>query len=347
MQLSLTDENLKQLIEKGKERIRNHCLILVLDEVGQTKKIDPQQPDTDFFSQDEVEEFERCLTELKAKYRIFTLEDEFANAIVNHHFRSDNQLIWNLTRQGAKGNKKSLVTAMADFYCLSYIGSSVETMNVCRDKFKFQKIIDNIGPSIRSYDETMRADFAGSQWFIEKNSSGSASIGLTDHSIRKLTTDGVNKILANHPGTMLEQFIPGYEVEVPIFKLGGMFKSLGPVGLTINRQRFLKDTVLTETRSETYDYTFYDLYQELSNSKFLDADKIVSQINYQACEIAQRLELENYGRIDFRIDDKGNAFCFDIATTPYFVRHSSLCYAFLEHQLSQSELMLAIIGSED
>ena len=60
--------------------------------------------------------------------------------------------------------------------------------------------------------------------------------------------------------------------------------------------------------------------------------------------MAEILNIENFGRIDFRIDPKGNYYISDIATNPHITKDSSFSYIFNELGYSYSELLSAMIG---
>ena len=55
------------------------------------------------------------------------------------------------------------------------------------------------------------------------------------------------------------------------------------------------------------------------------------------------MQMDVYGRIDFRIAADGTPYIFDVSTTPYTTKHSSFAFAFERLGLSYSEIYQAII----
>ncbi|MDO7806001.1 hypothetical protein Q7Q91_13500 [Lactiplantibacillus pentosus] len=353
MYYKMTQPDFEELIEKAHGRfLNNHRLIVVANVVGKTPKRDQEQPDSDFFSPEEVEQITRSLAEAKIPYEILTSEMAFNRSVLDGNITKAHDIVWNLTRQGGPGNKKSLVTSLADFNHIPYIGSSVEAMSICRDKNSFERLIKPANASIPTYTISEPANFAGKRQIILKNASGSASIGLSDTSVHQLSAIEVNQQLEQSKGTKIaEQFIQGFEVEVPVFKVetskARYFKALSPIGIKFGNIRLLNLKVLSESISDAYDYQFYSLFDELVNQTTLDAGLIESRLIHQACKIAEYLNLSNYARIDFRVTLNGDSYCFDIATTPYVIRHSSPVWGAKKLNLDQDELIAAILGTAD
>ncbi|MCG0634865.1 D-alanine--D-alanine ligase [Lactiplantibacillus plantarum] len=353
MYYKMTKNDFNELIKNAHRRFqKDHRLVVVANVVGQTKKRDSQQPDSDFFSPQEITEIDEALQTAQIPHEVLTSELDFNQKILDNKIIAKCDIIWNLTRQGGSGNKKSLVTSLADFNRIPYIGSSVEAMAVCRDKNSFEQLIKPVNASIPTYTETELASFSGKKQIILKNASGSASIGLSDDSIQSMSAFEVNHQIKGSRGDKIaEQFIQGFEVEVPVFKIGSRkgrhFKALSPVGISFDNQRFLKQKVLSETRSDSYNYQFYSLFDELFTQEHIDTGLVESRLINQACRIAERLSLSNYARIDFRVTLDGNGYCFDIASTPYLIKHSSPVWGAAQLELTQAELITAILGTAD
>ena len=96
--------------------------------------------------------------------------------------------------------------------------------------------------------------------------------------------------------------------------------------------------ILDEDTSEKYNYGFYLLENTQSSST-------ISQIKKYAEQTFDLLQMDVYGRVDFRIDRNGNPYVFDISTTPYTTLHSSISFVFKELGYSYSDIYKAIIIS--
>ena len=53
--------------------------------------------------------------------------------------------------------------------------------------------------------------------------------------------------------------------------------------------------------------------------------------------------MSNYGRVDFRIDQDGVPYIFDVSTMPYTIKHSSFAFAFQKIGLEYKDIYSSII----
>ncbi|GAX47626.1 D-alanine--D-alanine ligase family protein [Pseudolactococcus reticulitermitis] len=335
----LSRKTLNNICCIGEETLKDKELAIIYNAVGFTNKIDFSQEDSDFFSNKEIGEIFDALFRKNARLFTFPNELEYIQNTLNNDLPS-NLLIWNLSRQGGDNNKKSLVTSMADFMNLEYIGSSVYTMNLCRHKFHFQKIIHSslITKFPSEFDARKYAD--ASITFLIKPEKGSASRGMSS-SLTNLSSSTVLELIEKKqlkPQDIIQQYIQGYEIEVPLIQYNGVFLSLGICGIQKNGEIFFKSGILEEEMYDTK-YEFYDFEDEIDNPVLCDA------IIAEAVRIAKLTELKDYGRVDFRVDFKNNFYCFDIATTPYLTEHSSFNFLMEQQDFSHPDLLSLIIGA--
>ena len=330
---------LKEICRIGDEALEENELIIIYNAVGFTNKIDTSQEDSDFFSNKEIGEIFDALFRKNAKFIPFPNELEYVERTLNNSL-SSNLSVWNLSRQGSDNNKKSLVTSLADFLNLDYIGSSVYTMNLCRHKFHFQKII-NSSLITKLPSEFIAADLKNSySTFIIKPEKGSASRGM-DASLSNLSGKKVFELINNSQlksHDIIQQYIQGYEIEVPLIQYKGEFLALGICGIQKDDKIFFESGILEEEMYSTK-YKFYNFVEEIKN------DELCKAIIAEAINIAKLTELKDYGRVDFRVDFKHKFYCFDIATTPYLTEHSSFNFLMQSHGFSHPDLLSLIIGS--
>lgn len=129
----------------------------------------------------------------------------------------------------------------------------------------------------------------------------------------------------------MQEYIDGEECEVPIFKIGNSIKILPPVGIDLGKRK-----ILDEQSSAENSYDFYCL-RDTQPQQTLD----------QICNYAKKafnlLQMNVYGRIDFRISSEGKPYIFDVSTTPYTTRHSSFAFDFNQMNFQYSDIYHAII----
>ena len=158
---------------------------------------------------------------------------------------------------------------------------------------------------------------------IAKLNGESASIGLTESNVFVYSpkSDSYLYQLTNQyrQPVIVQPFIDGYEIELPII-IGKWKFALLAAGIKMNDSKLLGGKFLDyNTRfNHTYDFYNYDSF-----------NKILSEsIKRDAIKVAEILNIENFGRIDFRIDPKGNYYISDIATNPHITKDSSFSYIF-------------------
>ena len=91
-------------------------------------------------------------------------------------------------------------------------------------------------------------------------------------------------------------------------------------------------------------YEFID--SELSDS-YRYACKVLevtaaNDIRQLAAKAAEILDVKDYARFDFRVRD-GIPYLFDIAGTPYTIRHSSIAYLFDQYDLKYEDIYKVIV----
>lgn len=132
---------------------------------------------------------------------------------------------------------------------------------------------------------------------------------------RKIATPGLNCRLLG-TSYIVQEYIEGFECEVPVFKVGNAVYVFPPIGIDLQGKN-----ILDENASENNQYGFYKLDKCFPS-------EVVTTIQETAEKAFRLLQMDVYGRIDFRITPNGQPFIFDVSTTPYTTRHSSFAYAF-------------------
>jgi len=130
---------------------------------------------------------------------------------------------------------------------------------------------------------------------------------------------------------IVQEYIHGKECEVPIFKFGHTAKALSPVGIDLG-----ENIIMNEQVSANNQYGFYDLNESLKGN-------VIETIQEYAVKAFQLMQMDVYGRVDFRITPSGMPYIFDISTMPYTTKHSSFAFAFEKLGLSYSDIYDTVI----
>ncbi|HSZ84985.1 MAG TPA: hypothetical protein VK787_03085 [Puia sp.] len=302
---------------------------------------------TDFFSVSEFEEIVTGFREFGFYVQTYTDETDFFKTVINREFQKipgKRKLIYNTSQKGIGGGRQSLMPAFCQLYKIPLIGSNAHVSSLCRHKYHFNSLLSKYHshlPDAWLFDQKkgwLQNDHPpiGTK-VIVKPVFEAASIGIGNESVFLYSVDK-DSFLQKHSymfkqPLIVEEFIEGYEVEVPLL-ITDSYYSLGPIGIELGNEKYLGDKILGY--DEIYDdkYFFYDfdeIDRELSNA-------ILSCTNLSA----EILEIEDFGRIDFRINKEGEFFLTDITTGPHTVRHSAYHFAFKKMGFSHSESLATL-----
>ncbi|MCR5012732.1 MAG: ATP-grasp domain-containing protein [Lachnospiraceae bacterium] len=263
----------------------------------------------------------------------FFNELDFINDYLQNPVRFKNCVVFNLARNGVGNNKKAILPAFCELVGLCYTSSSSFSCSLCRNKYYFSKFLEahNI-PVPKTWLQMQTGQWidgspTNDKIVIFKPCNESASQGITSNNIIKYSDQEIRK----GDTSLVQEYISGYECEVPIIEIDHSLYTLPPVVID------LKDNpIMDENMSENYSYKF----QDASSILHLDTILLIEKYAEKAFRL---LDMGNYGRIDFRIDQNGVPYIFDVSTMPYTIKHSSFAFAFQKIGLEYSDIYSSII----
>lgn len=321
---------------------KNHLSIVLLAHVqqprGHINQAQLQCSETERFSIEEFNEIYQGI--VNAGYYIqivYYNELDFITDYIEHPENFQNCLIYNLTRNGLGDNKKTIIPAFCELIGLNYTSSASLACALCRNKYYFTTLFHahNI-PVPKSWLLTdtgiwLKGMPTDGTHVICKPCSESASQGVSTEGVFLASQNMFKRLNGIH--CIVQEYIDGEECEVPVFKVGNKINVLEPVGIDL-----VGNKILDEQASAKNQYGFYNL-RDTQNSDTIDA------IRAYAKKAFQLMQIDVYGRIDFRIDSNGIPYIFDISTTPYTTKHSSFAFAFKQMGLQYSDIYEAIISA--
>ena len=131
----------------------------------------------------------------------------------------------------------------------------------------------------------------------------------------------------NSKPVLVQEFIAGKECEVLVIEYQGRYYALDPIEIVFSDGQSFMDS---ET-SNDYRYTFKLLAEVEANS-----------VRQAAVKAAELLGVKDYARFDFRVRN-AKPYLFDIAGTPYTIRHSSVAYLFDKYGLKYEDIYKVIV----
>lgn len=305
---------------------------------GHVNSLQLQCSQTERFSIEEFNEiYQGIVTAGYFVQAIYFNEIDFINDYVEHPDRYKNSLIYTLARNGLGDNKKTIIPSYCELLGLRYTTSPSLSCALARNKYYFSTLLDaHKLPVPQSWLFTDKGAWIkgapkDGTLVICKPASESASQGINESKILTVTPELNSHLLGT--SYIVQEYIEGSECEVPVFKVGDAIYVFPPVGIDLLGKR-----ILDEDTSEHNEYDFY-----LLSKRF--PPEVVTAIQETAKRAFCLLQMDVYGRIDFRISPNGNAFIFDVSTTPYTTRHSSFAYAFKQLGFEYCDIYRAVISA--
>lgn len=207
-----------------------------------------------------------------------------------------------LALHGGTGENGTL-QALLELTGIPYTGSGPLGSAIAMDKDMAKRIMVHAGvPTPDWLMAPVSADEAierlGLPLIVKANKQGS-TVGLTKVKHAREFDAAVEKAYQHDDEVMIEQFIPGRELTVPILANDAL-----PVGEII-------------IESEVFDYE--TKYQAGRAQEIFPADlpgRVTIQAQLYALKTHRALKLRGYSRVDFRMDDEQQLWCLEANTLP-------------------------------
>jgi len=255
-------------------------------------------------------------------------------------------IIFESSPKGISNGKDALMPAFFDMIELMHVGSAASINMVIDNKFVWYNILRNNGICV---PETFyfngcwqsQAPLKHTTYILKLNEE-CASIGLSIDSVIKndigsLTLKAKKLNQTYNEPVIAQQFINGYEVEVPILVNNKQTIVLPPIGLSLNKQRNLGTTFFSYENISNDAYGVY---------KFADEKVSCSTKLEQTCiKVAGLLNLNGYYRIDFRITDKEQPYVIDINNDPTLGHEGSFLFSFKSLGYDYKDMLAIILGN--
>jgi len=333
---------MKQFLNLYSESLKHFTLCIVCNKKsGLSSSIEKS---SEYFSDDEFEEIVSMFSTLDMEMEFFLNEDDFIKFILKDQ-SSRRFVVYNAAQSGNGPGRKSLIPAFCNLHEIPVAGSNAYVVALCRHKYHTNRLLSAANfpvPFSSVYTDKINDQYLPfeNQKIILKPIYESASIGIDVNSIIIFTLEERIKELIKKKQEslkqpiMLQQFIDGYEVEIPVFSYRKRVVCFHPIGISLDSNYYMGDRIL-DYESVYFDrYNFYD-FQTIDIPK----EKLIKT----AKEVTLYLGIEGLGRIDFRIGKKGDFYITDVSTNPHFVKHSSIHYAFKQSSMCENNIARAIV----
>ena len=248
-------------------------------------------------------------------------------------------IVFNMMLGNGGMGRKMIAPTVLEAFELRYTGSGIEAQGLSRNKQRAKTVIEQSGLSIPRatlFSPAIKLPTTLPFPCIIKPVSGSASVGIDRARSVVSSIDEAffraNRVMLDHDLVLIEQFIPGLELEVPVIA-DPTPRALGVVALTTNGQIVDGAEILAADCIARQEYGFS---LELPRG---DRVRIC-----KAAEVAfEALGLRDYARIDFRLDAVGVPWFIEANTHPDLTRHSSFYHLAQSAGQTHAQMLDAIV----
>jgi D-alanine-D-alanine ligase len=252
--------------------------------------------------------------------------------------------VYATTQRGITVGKDSIAPSFCTLMGIDIIGSDGYISSLMNNKYHYTKLLeahDILVPRTWSYnnDKWLISPPDNDLKVIIKLTKECASVGIDNNSVfcyspeLEYRTRDISKEFSQQ--VIVQEFIDGYEVEVPLLIYNGKPVTIFPVGISIEGNKCLGDKFLTYDSVYDDNYNFYNFATEEAS------------ISKKICKISERvakiLNLDGYARIDFRIDALKNPYITDINHIPHIVEHSSFAFMFQELGIGKNTILPILV----
>lgn len=345
----MTEYFIKKLLLKATQALDNYTIIFLANVQDKTLNINDYEDAsvlTEFLS---IEEYEELLISLQ-NFGFYVITyfntDDFMIDYFNKKYDEENIIIFEGTQRGIGHARDAYLPAFCDLQNILHTGPNAYVNSICTNKYHWSKLLESHGirvPNSWRFDSTGWLDHIpdNNTLLIAKPNYECASIGIHQESVSYLTPKYIDFLYrttdAYRQSLIVQEFIPGYEVEVPII-------------ISNKKIIILPSVVLSKCDHLCMNYDFLDfdnIYDDAYSFSLLKTLNSSWEQSIQECvmKICHILELEQYARIDFRITSEGNFYVTDINSYPHIVRHSSFGYVFEQLGIGCENILPCLIGN--
>lgn len=284
-------------------------------------------------------------------YHYFSKENAFIEAVCKEEISiSPYTFIYNQSFSGPLFSRRILIPAFCGFNHLPYMGNDAYRMGLLCDKFHYYSILKNIGVPI--------ADFwyyhYAFGWLTEKPVEGlkvimklsneNNKISLSRESVFPYSDDYEEAIhslsLTYKQGVILQKFIIGYEITVPVIIDKNTSYIPNILGIRYgdeirHGEQFFTEEIFSNVSHMNYENKYYDFDSVNSSLK-----KTI--IDYSE-KIVQALGIRWFTRIDLRVDDSWGIYFNDIGSMPSIMPTGAFACIYQMNNLSYEDFLITTI----
>lgn len=247
--------------------------------------------------------------------------------------------VYNTSQQGIGICRRNYVPMLCEKYQLHNLTCNAYTLSLLMNKAHYFSLLQPFGhipktDIFTSYGLCFKS--VNSQYVILKPALECAAVG-----VKKMENDTlsiIDELRAMrdkyNQDIILQEYISGYEVSVPVIRKGDNLIALPPVWVKFN------EDILTYSSVDNFGYSFSVL-----PDKEFPYNEVISALISHASQIMAYINSDGLTRVDYRIKNSKDFYVFDIAALPVLA-NTGTCMQSFKYLFGEKEsLFKAIIGS--
>lgn len=340
-------DNVIELLDSQTQTL---ALLLIANMQQSVSKEDAGAVDivSSYNSDAELDEFINGVKEVVSYVDVSYGEKDFISKLHSGGFDSLNsfkKIAYTDTASGNARSKSALIPSLCELYGIPYCSNDIFTSALLDNKMATYGLLKSFDvPLPRTWFYSHTVGWIGEKakediLLIAKPAYGCASIGITQESVSTLSKqflDHIEKLSrALHQPILVQEFIKGYEVEVPVFDLEEPFAP-GCIGLSMNDQKNMDAAFFT------YDTIFEDGF-ELFNFDLIDSH-LASTVKDISQKAYRYLQLKGPVRFDYRINETtGGIYLMDFNNSPHLGTKHSFSQSIIELGYSYEDMLKLVL----
>jgi D-alanine-D-alanine ligase len=276
-------------------------------------------------SDEQLEQIIDAFRSVGAYAELFEGEQPFLAAVANGRLQgigrpiqiAYNGIGWGIGPGGFQAGRKALIPLITDSYGLLCANADAYACVLTRHRFHCFTVLRSLGFRVpETWHYRLLEGWVGTSpppgtKVIVKSTFEAWSVGVTEDSIFVVDETCDNRVarIAEEIGqpVTVQRFVSGPEVYVPVLSCPEQIVT-PPVQAILSKAPGDPDAVMT----------IHDNLDEaaVSYETFQGPPEIIAELRSSASKIVQALQLQGFSRIDFRIDEAGCPWAFDVAISP-------------------------------
>ena len=248
-------------------------------------------------------------------------------------------LVYSTSQKGTDINRRSYVPILCQENGLSLLTCDAYRLGLLMDKSHYFSLINCFSHIPHTLTYLGQANFENtinSSYVILKPALECAAVGVTkvkneNKIIMPLLAEMHKKY---NQKILLQEYIEGYEISVPVLEKKGQYISTPPVWVKFNGD------ILTYNMVDNFQYSF----SVLPCTAF-PYNNIIPEVRRHAEQVMQFIGSKGLSRVDYRISAENQFYIFDIAALPVLADTGTCAQSFKALWGKSESMFQAIIGS--